>query len=223
MADANLGEVWPDLLALKDPSTRHYHRVWERDSIAGDHPIDAVIRALPEVADADQTAQAAASALAAALGPEHRAAWVRHEDARFEQRSMREERFFDAGFEIGRLAGTGSGGGSPAAFEVSARLTRVLLGAGLRRTEATATLLALPRALLLSGAGSAAQAPGSQSSSEVPVPFSAEEIARLSRLAAAEGASIPEYVRLMVFGPAHGVPEDVTAEREGARIRRERR
>jgi hypothetical protein len=37
---------------------------------------------------------------------------------------------------------------------------------------------------------------------EVPVPFSDEEMDRLSALAAVEGASVADYVRLRVFGPS---------------------
>jgi hypothetical protein len=40
---------------------------------------------------------------------------------------------------------------------------------------------------------------------EIPVPFSREEVERLSTLAVAEGTSVAEYVRPRVFGPTADV------------------
>ena len=53
---------------------------------------------------------------------------------------------------------------------------------------------------------------------EIPVPFSEEEIERLSELAAAEGGSIAELVRARVFGPLLGGATAMLARFEGARI-----
>ena len=53
---------------------------------------------------------------------------------------------------------------------------------------------------------------------EIPVPFSEEEIERLSELAAAEGGSIAELVRARVFGPFLSGTTALLARFEGARI-----
>ena len=58
---------------------------------------------------------------------------------------------------------------------------------------------------------------------EIPVPFSEEEIERLSELAAAEGGSIPEFIRARVFGPLLGGTTAMLARLEGARIQGRRR
>jgi hypothetical protein len=65
---------------------------------------------------------------------------------------------------------------------------------------------------------------------EIKVPFSEEEIERLTALASAEGGSIEEFIRACVFGPKETTNqevEDLTTEDlttmmarlEGARIR----
>ena len=53
---------------------------------------------------------------------------------------------------------------------------------------------------------------------EIPVPFSEEEIGRLTEIAAAEGGSIADYIRVRVFGPSLGDPAAMFARIEGARI-----
>lgn len=53
---------------------------------------------------------------------------------------------------------------------------------------------------------------------EIPVPFSEEEIERLTEIAAAEGGSIADYIRFRVFGPSSGDPAAMFARIEGARI-----
>jgi hypothetical protein len=57
---------------------------------------------------------------------------------------------------------------------------------------------------------------------DVSVLFSDEEIEHLTDLAAAEGGTLGEYVRLRVFGPVvQSHPVSALATREGERIRNE--
>jgi hypothetical protein len=53
---------------------------------------------------------------------------------------------------------------------------------------------------------------------DIPVPFSEEEIERLTEIAAAEGGSLADYIRVRVFGPSRGDPAAMFARIEGARI-----
>jgi len=53
---------------------------------------------------------------------------------------------------------------------------------------------------------------------EIPVPFSEEEIERLTEIAAEEGGSLVDYIRVRVFGPSVGDPAAMFARIEGARI-----
>ena len=86
-----------------DLSRRHY------DTLIGphdpQHPVDVAVAALPDVADIDARARAQARRM---TRPEVRAVtaeWVYYDDLRNLQRCLRQERFFDAGFEHGLLAG----------------------------------------------------------------------------------------------------------------------
>jgi hypothetical protein len=54
---------------------------------------------------------------------------------------------------------------------------------------------------------------------EIPVPFSEEEIERLTEIAAAEGGSIAEYIRARLFGPTLTGATAMFARLEGVRIR----
>ena len=54
---------------------------------------------------------------------------------------------------------------------------------------------------------------------EIPVPFSEEEIERLSQLAAEEGGSIAEFIRARAFAPRMNGLTGLLARLEGARIR----
>jgi len=53
---------------------------------------------------------------------------------------------------------------------------------------------------------------------EIPVPFSEEEIERLTQLAAEDGGTIVEFIRARVFQPFLSGPTGMLARIEAARI-----
>ncbi len=54
---------------------------------------------------------------------------------------------------------------------------------------------------------------------EIVVPFSEEEIERLTEIAAAEGGSIADFIRAYVFGSSRSDLAAMVARLEGERIR----
>src|SRR4051812_38188195 len=86
-----------------DLSRRHYDAMVGPHDVV--HPVDAAIAALPEVKDIDARARTQALRMARPEVRATNAAWIEYDDLRLLQRSVRQERFFDAGFEHGLLAG----------------------------------------------------------------------------------------------------------------------
>jgi hypothetical protein len=143
-----------------DLSRRHY------DAMVGphdvQHPVDVAVAALPEVRDIDARARSQALRMARAEVRAANAAWVHYDDLRLLQRSIRQERFFDAGFEHGLLAGrteaqrhAGRGGPDGVAAHATASdalaaiLRKAVLRAPLPRHAQVAVVLELARALVL--------------------------------------------------------------------------
>jgi hypothetical protein len=80
-------------------------------------------------------------------------AYVHYEDLRLAQRLLREEMFFDAGFEHGRLAGRAESRAASSATPANRKLARKVelaaISAGLPRETTVALLLEISRALIL--------------------------------------------------------------------------
>ena len=138
-----------------DLSRRHYEAmVGPHDS---QHPVDVAVAALPEVRDVDARARAQSLRMARADLRATNDAWICYDDLRLLQRSIRQERFFDAGFEHGLLAGRAeaqrlAGRAAPdgeAARTLAAVLRSAVLFAPLPRQTQVAVLLELARALVM--------------------------------------------------------------------------
>ena len=150
-------------MAAAESGRGHYQRL----EPAGDeeHPVDRLVAALPEVATVDRDARRMGSHLAA--HPRARldaAGWVRYEDLRLLQRTIRQEAYFDAGWEMGAIAAvsTAAAPASVAAGRAGAELagavetltlavTRLTVATSLGRDRAAAVLLEIARGLILGG------------------------------------------------------------------------
>ena len=142
-----------------DLTRRHYEAmVGPHDS---QHPVDVAVGALPEVRDVDARARAQSLRMARADVRATNDAWICYDDLRLLQRSIRQERFFDAGFEHGLLAGRAEARrhaareGGPAHTRareaLAAALRTAVLRAPLPRQTQVAVLLELARALVGDG------------------------------------------------------------------------
>jgi hypothetical protein len=126
-----------------------------------DHPVDRLVAALPEVRAVDRRARRIAGRLGAdARARANAAAWIRYDDLRLLQRTVRQEAYFDAGWELGSVAGAAASlgreaGGSAAqrdaalADELGLAVTRLAVTTPLDRDHAAAVLLEIARALIL--------------------------------------------------------------------------
>jgi hypothetical protein len=139
-------------MAVIDTSRRHYQRLFERED-PPPHPVDHLVEQMPDVANVDREVIALSSDLR--TGRRDRSSmeqWIAYEDLRFRQRTLREERFFDIGFEMGRLAGLAESrevDGPPGTRWLRDRLTEILLNSRIPSAHALAALLDAARALVL--------------------------------------------------------------------------
>jgi hypothetical protein len=141
-------------MGVVDVSRRHYQRLFER---AGEqnHPADELVEQMPDVRAADK----ATRALAAEVGkaePAMRAPerWAEYEDAQFHQRTLREERFFDVGFEMGLVAGLAEAREASVGLEVESlrrQVHEIVVASSLPPARVAAVLLDAARALVLGG------------------------------------------------------------------------
>jgi hypothetical protein len=146
------------LMPPVDFTRRHY------ESIAGprppdDHPVDKAVAAVREVRQADARARGQARRMRRAEVRADPAGWVRYQDLLLAQRCIRQERFFDAGFQYGLLAARAESSslrarGVPArrareAGRLGGDLRRAVMTSRLPREAAVAVLLELARALVL--------------------------------------------------------------------------
>lgn len=91
-------------MPLIDFDRRHYQAILDRRPADADHPIDVLISRLPDVAELDDAVRQAAHELRDPAARESEQRWIQYEDLRHLQRAAREERMFDVGFELGRVA-----------------------------------------------------------------------------------------------------------------------
>jgi hypothetical protein len=78
--------------------------------------------------------------------------WTAYEDLRFLQRSTREERFFDVGYEMGRLEGRTAwreAARAPGVRALKRSIQRAVTTSAASRADALAALLDAARALVL--------------------------------------------------------------------------
>jgi hypothetical protein len=140
-----------------DFTRSHYRRIGgERDEA---HPIERAVAAVPEVREVDARARAQAKRMRRPSARADAAEWVRHEDLRLLQRTVRQERFFDAGFEHGLVAGrteslratatAATGPGADAVAELADLVRETLLDSPVPCALTIAVLLELAHALTL--------------------------------------------------------------------------
>jgi hypothetical protein len=141
-----------------DFSRRHY------EAVAGprppdDHPVDTAVAAVREVRQADAGARRQGRRMRRVEVRADQTEWVRYEDLLLAQRCIRQERFFDAGYQYGLLAGRAESSavrarGAPArrareAGRLGGELRRALMMSRLPHEAALAVLLELARALVV--------------------------------------------------------------------------
>ena len=131
---------------------RHYRALLESEQTEGQHPADRLVADLPDVHEIDEAARAMSAEMSRSVAQRQSiASWTEYEDLRFQQRCVREERFFDVGYEMGREAGIAQYGAfahSPNATVVRRQLQGVLVSSDLSRIERALVLLEVARALL---------------------------------------------------------------------------
>ena len=131
---------------------RHYRALLESEHAEGEHPVDRLVADLPEVREVDEAARAMSAEMS--RSPARRqssASWTEYEDLRFQQRAVREERFFDVGYEMGWEAGVAQSGAFARGHDATVarrQVHRVLLSSDLSRTERALVLIEVARALL---------------------------------------------------------------------------
>jgi hypothetical protein len=134
-----------------DLSTRHYHRLFEQPA-EGEHPVDRLVSRLPHVAAVDRTVATLAEQMRDPRLRADQGRWIAYEDCRLRQRTIHEERFFDAGYLFGHLAGRADAAAVAEGREAGAfasRLRVLVSRARLSATEIAVILLETARGLLL--------------------------------------------------------------------------
>ena len=131
---------------------RHYQALLEPEHAEGEHPADRLVADLPDVREVDAAARAMSAEMTRSVEQRQSlASWTEYEDLRFQQRSVREERFFDVGYEMDWEAGIaryGAFADGPEATVVRRQVHRVIVSSDLSRIERAVVLLEVARALL---------------------------------------------------------------------------
>jgi hypothetical protein len=135
-----------------DTTKRYYRELLDSDRVEGEHPVDRLVAELPEVRDIDEAARAGAAEMSKSAARRRSATyWAEYEDLRFRQRCVREERFFDVGYEMGRLAGIAEYGAfadSRSSVSLRRQVHRVLVSSPLSCAEKAMNLLEVARAFI---------------------------------------------------------------------------
>lgn len=138
-----------------DMAARHYRRLMEPERTERDHPADRLVASSPHVAAIDHAVRTKATEMSSSVAQRSSTAlWTEYEDLRFQQRCLREERFFDLGFEMGRLAGIADDDslvGEPEASELRTHVLRIIVSTGLPRETLATVMLEVARSLLNPG------------------------------------------------------------------------
>jgi hypothetical protein len=134
-----------------DVTRRHYEALGERAKEEG-HPVDRLVYALPEIERIGRAVRKLTNKIGRAMAEGQAKRWRQLADLRVSQLCLHEERFFDVGFELGRLAGFGDASTASAGPEVE-DLTRLLREAvalsSVPHDEAAGALLDVARGLVL--------------------------------------------------------------------------
>lgn len=135
-----------------DAMRRHYRALLESEHAEGEHPADQLVADLPDVREVDAAARAMSTEMSRSVEQRQSiTSWTEYEDLRFQQRCIREERFFDVGYEMGWEAGIAQFGAFARGRDATAarrQVHRVLVSSDLSRTERALVLLEVARALL---------------------------------------------------------------------------
>ena len=134
-----------------DASKRHY-RDLAASIEADNHVADEVVDAMPDVEEVDRAVREAAGEMADSERRRSQESWLAYEDLRFAQRTLREERFFDVGFEMGLLAGAAGlreALGNPIAEPLRRDILKRASAARLPVNHVAAVLIEAARALLV--------------------------------------------------------------------------
>lgn len=141
-------------MSSNDLTGRHYRRLLDADEVEGEHPADRIVTGLAEVRVVDDEARAMSAAMSASEERRRSAAsWSEYEDVRFQQRCVREERFFDVGYEIGWEAGIAQYATfdqAPEVVSVRRHVHRVLHSSSLSDAEKAVILVEVARSVLCS-------------------------------------------------------------------------
>jgi hypothetical protein len=134
-----------------DMSRRHYDSLGSRAREEG-HPVDRLVCALPEIARIDRAVRELTDRIGRTTGQCESKRWRQMVDLRVTQLCAHEERYFDVGYELGRLAGLGEASSVSVSTEVL-DLTRLLAEAvalsAIPDEQASVALLDIARGLLL--------------------------------------------------------------------------
>jgi hypothetical protein len=107
---------------------------------------------IPDVGEVDEAALVMSGEMSrSAVRRQSITSWTEYEDLRLQQRCVREERFVDVGYEMGREAGIAQYGAfadGPDATVVRRQVHRMLVSSDLSRPERALVLLEVARALL---------------------------------------------------------------------------
>jgi hypothetical protein len=135
-----------------ESTRRHYRALLESEHAEGEHPADRVVADLPDVREVDEAARAMSAEMSRSVARRQSStSWTEYEDLRFQQRCVREERFFDVGYEMGWEAGIAQYSAftdGPDATAVRRQVHRVLVSSDLSRIERAMVLLEVARGLL---------------------------------------------------------------------------
>jgi hypothetical protein len=134
-----------------DMTKRHYEALGSRTREEG-HPVDRLVYALPEVARIDRAVRELTTRIGGAAGLAQSGRWRQMLDLRVTQLCAHKERYFDVGYELGRLAGLGEAARPSAPPEVQdlARLLREAVALSpVPHDLAAVALLEIARGLML--------------------------------------------------------------------------
>lgn len=136
-------------MAIPDLTKRYYREIGQRSAKhTPEHSIDAIVDRIPQIEAVDRAASEFAAAMRSARARRSDASWIDYEDLRLLQRTLRQERFFDVGYAMGRLAGivAAQESLSPRATELRLSILNLAATVDLRADDVLFVLLDAARA-----------------------------------------------------------------------------
>src|SRR5206468_998488 len=128
------------------------YRMLTRLHPSGEHPVDRLVSRMPDVRRVDRAARVVAARFRSQVRDDLQEMWIKYEDLRLAQCGVREERFFDVGYEFGHLAGAAESHCRrqlPALKSLRKAVERALAASPATPVDAAVVLLATARALLV--------------------------------------------------------------------------